>query len=63
VQIFTSPKAMPAVFPHTDNPRWRRLGYDARWPALGHNPKWVNFGYSPRWNGFQQPPNQAVTPQ
>jgi hypothetical protein len=53
VQIFTSPKAMPAVFPHTNNPKWRGLGYNARWPTLGHNPKWQDFGYSPRWDGFQ----------
>jgi H+/Cl- antiporter ClcA len=53
VQIFTSPKAMPAVFPHTSNPKWRGLGYNARWPTLGHNPKWQDFGYSPRWDGFQ----------
>jgi hypothetical protein len=53
VQIFTSPKAMPAVFPRSRNPKWRGLGYNARWPALGHNPKWQDFGYSPRWNGFQ----------
>ena len=53
VQIFTSPKAMPAVFPYTDNPKWRGLGYNARWPVLGHNPKWQDFGYSPRWEGFQ----------
>jgi hypothetical protein len=53
VQIVTSPKAMPAVFPHTHNPKWRGLGYNARWPTLGHNPKWQDFGYSPRWEGFQ----------
>jgi len=53
VQIVTSPKAMPAVFPHTNNPKWRGLGYNARWPTLGHNPKWQDFGYSPRWDGFQ----------
>jgi len=44
---------MPAVFPYTDNPKWRGLGYNARWPVLGHNPKWQDFGYSPRWEGFQ----------
>ena len=53
MQIVTSPKAMPAVFPHTNNPKWRGLGYNARWPTLGHNPKWQDFGYSPRWEGFQ----------
>ena len=53
MQIVTSPNALPAVFPPTNNPKWRGLGYDARWPTLGHNPKWQNFGYSPKWNGFQ----------
>jgi hypothetical protein len=53
VQIFTAPKAMPAVFPHSHNPKWRGLGFDARWPTLGHNPKWQDFGYSPKWDGFQ----------
>jgi hypothetical protein len=53
VQIFTSPKDMPAVFPHSNNPRWRGLGYNARWPTLGHDPKWQDFGYSPKWDGFQ----------
>jgi hypothetical protein len=52
VQIFTSPKAMPAL-PHTNNPKWRGLGYNARWPTLGHNPKWQDFGYDPKWDGFQ----------
>jgi hypothetical protein len=54
VQIVTSPKALPALFPHTNNPKWRGLGYNARWPTLGHNPKWLqNFGYDPKWDGFQ----------
>jgi hypothetical protein len=44
VQIVTSPKALPTVFPGTNNPRWRGLGYNARWPKLGHNPKWEDFG-------------------
>ena len=60
VQIFTSPKAMPAVFPPTNNPKWRGLGYNARWPTLGHNPKWQDFGYSPRWEGFQ--PSRHIAP-
>ena len=60
VQIFTSPKVMPAVFPHTNNPRWRGLGYNARWPALGHDPKWQNFGYGPKWDGFQ--PSRHIAP-
>jgi len=54
VQIFSSPHAAPAVFPHSSNPRWRGLGYNSRWPALGHNPKWQDFGYNPKYNGFQQ---------
>jgi hypothetical protein len=53
VQISTSPKDMPAVFPHTNNPKWRGLRYNARWLALGHNPKWQDFGYDPKWDGFQ----------
>jgi hypothetical protein len=53
VQIFSSPHALPAVFPHSDNPKWRGLGYDPRWPALGHDPKWNGLGYDPRWDGFQ----------
>ena len=51
-QIFTSTKALPA-FPHTNNPEWRGLGYNARWPTLGHNPKWQDFGYDPKWDGSQ----------
>jgi hypothetical protein len=64
VQIVTSPKAMPAVFPHTNNPKWRGLGYNARWPTLGHNPKWQDFGYSPRWDGFQTAllPDPGISP-
>jgi hypothetical protein len=53
VQIFSSPPALPAVFPRSNNPKWRGLGYDPRWPALGHNPRWNGLGYDPRWNGFQ----------
>jgi hypothetical protein len=53
VQIFSSPHSLPAVFPHSNNPKWRGLGYNPRWPALGHNPKWQDFGYDPKWNGFQ----------
>ena len=60
VQIVTSPEAMPAVFPHTNNPKWRGLGYNARWPMVGHNPKWQDFGYSPRWDGFQ--PSRHIAP-
>lgn len=37
------------VLPHSNNPRWRELGYNPRWPASGHNPKWQNFGHNPRW--------------
>ena|ERR1700736_1771352 len=53
VQISTSPNDMPAVFPHSNNPKWRGLRYNARWPGLGHNPKWRDFGYDPKWDGFQ----------
>jgi hypothetical protein len=53
VQIFASPKTMPAVFLYSNNPKWRGLDYDGRWPTLGHNPKWQDFGYSPKWDGFQ----------
>ena len=53
VQISASPKALPAVFPHTNDANWRGLGYDARWGSLGYDPKWRNFGYDARWNGFQ----------
>ena len=53
VQISASPKALPAVFPHSHDPKWSGVGYDGRWPTLGHNPKWQDFGYSPRWDGFQ----------
>jgi hypothetical protein len=52
-QIFSSPRSLPAVFPHSNNPKWGGLGYDPRWPALGHNPKWNGLGYDPRWDGFQ----------
>lgn len=60
VQIFTSPNALPAVFPHTNNPKWRGLGYNARWPTMGHNPKWQDFGYDPKWDGFQ--PSRHIAP-
>ena len=63
VQIVTSPKDLPAVFPHTNNPRWRGLGYNARWPTLGHDPKWQDFGYSPKWDGFQPPRHIAPLPK
>jgi hypothetical protein len=53
VQIVTSPKALPALFPPTNDPKWLGSGYDAKWPTLGHNPKWQNFGYDPKWDGFQ----------
>ena len=62
VQILTSPKAMPAVFPHTNNPKWRGLGYNARWPTVGHNPKWQDFGYDPKWDGFQPSRHIAAMP-
>lgn len=60
VQIITSPETTPAVFPHTNNPKWRGLGYNARWPTLGHNPKWQDFGYDPKWDGFQ--PSRHIAP-
>jgi hypothetical protein len=53
VQIFSSPHTLPAVFPHSKNPKWRGVGHNPKWPALGHNPKWQDFGYNPKWNGFQ----------
>ena len=62
VQILTSPKAMPAVFPHSNNPKWRGLGYNARWPTLGHNPRWQDFGYDPKWDGFQPSRHIAAMP-
>jgi hypothetical protein len=64
VQIFTSPHPMPRVLPHSNNPKWRGLGYNPRWPALGHNPKWQDFGYNPRWNEFQTPLEvQGIRPE
>jgi hypothetical protein len=51
------------VFPRSNNPKWRGLGYDARWPTLGHNPKWQDFGYSPKWDGFQPPRHIAPIPK
>ncbi len=63
VEIVTSPKDLPAVFPRSNNPKWRGLGYDARWPTLGHNPKWQDFGYSPKWDGFQPPRHIAPIPK
>lgn len=60
VQISTSPKALPAVFPDTHNPKWRGLGYNARWPAVGHNPRWQDFGYDPKWDGFQPQPHRRA---
>jgi hypothetical protein len=56
VQIVASPQAIPRLYPTTNNPKWRGVGYNPRWPALGHNPKWVNFGYNPRYSGFQPRP-------
>ena len=35
VQVYTSPRSLPRVFPHSDNPKWRGLGYNARWPMIG----------------------------
>src|SRR6478609_10813215 len=53
VQIVTSPKDLPAMLPHTNDPNWRGLGYDGRWAYLGYDPRWRDFGYDARWNGFQ----------
>ena len=50
-------------FPHSNNPKWRGLGYNARWPVLGHNPKWQAFGYDPKYSGFQPRPSVLRAPQ
>jgi hypothetical protein len=52
-QVYTSPRALPRVFPHSNNPKWRGSGYSAKWPEYGHNPKWRAFGYDPKYSGFQ----------
>jgi hypothetical protein len=57
VQVYTSPRALPRVFPHSGNPKWRGSGYNARWPKIGHNPKWQDFGYDPKYSGFQPRPS------
>jgi hypothetical protein len=62
-QVYTSPRALPRVFPHSSNPRWLGLGYNARWPVLGHNPKWQAFGYDPKYRGFQPRPSVLRAPQ
>lgn len=63
VQVYTSPRALRRVFPHSNNPKWRGLGYNARWPTIGHNPKWLAFGYDPKYNGFQPRPSVLRAPQ
>jgi hypothetical protein len=63
VELYTSPRALPQVFPHSGNPKWRGLGYSARWPVLGHNPKWQAFGYDPKYSGFQPRPSVLRAPQ
>jgi hypothetical protein len=62
-QVHTSPRALPRVSPHSNNPKWRGLGYNARWPAVGHNPKWQAFGYDPKYSGFQPRPSVLRAPQ
>ena len=47
VQIVASPQAIPRLYPTTNNPKWRGVGY---------NPKWQEFGYNPRYSGFQPRP-------
>jgi hypothetical protein len=56
-QVHTSPHALPAVFPPSNNPRWRDLGYSARFPNYGFDPKWQAFGYNPLYSGFQPRPS------
>jgi hypothetical protein len=63
VQVYTSPRSLAAVFPHSNNPKWRGLGYNARWPVLGHNPRWQAFGYDPKYSGFQPRPSVLRAPQ
>ncbi|PXX00740.1 hypothetical protein C8E89_1331 [Mycolicibacterium moriokaense] len=63
VQVYTSPRALPRVFPHSGNPKWLGLGYNARWPVLGHNPRWQAFGYDPKYSGFQPRPSVLRAPQ
>jgi hypothetical protein len=62
-QVHTSPRALPRVSPHSNNPKWLGLGYNARWPAVGHNPKWQAFGYNPLYSGFQPRPSVLRAPQ
>jgi hypothetical protein len=57
VQVHTSPRALPRVFPPTINPRWRDSGYSARFPEYGFDPKWQAFGYNPLYSGFQPRPS------
>ena len=63
VQVYTSPRSLPRVFPHSNNPKWRGSGYNARWPTIGHNPKWQAFGYDPKYSGFQPRPSVLRAPQ
>src|ERR1700752_717194 len=57
VQVYTSPRALPRVFPPSINPRWRDLGYSARFPEYGFDPKYQAFGYNPLYSGFQPRPS------
>jgi hypothetical protein len=63
VQVYTSPRSLPRVFPHSNNPKWRGSGYNARWPTIGHNPRWQAFGYDPKYSGFQPRPSVLRAPQ
>jgi hypothetical protein len=64
VQAYTSPRALPRVFPPSINPRWRDLGYSAPFPNYGFDPKWQAFGYNPKYSGFQPRPSVLrTTPQ
>jgi hypothetical protein len=63
VQVYTSPRALPRVFPPTINPRYRGNGYSARFPAYGFDPKWQSFGYNPLYSGFQPRPSVLRPPQ
>jgi hypothetical protein len=62
-QVYTSPQALPRVFPPSINPRWRGIGYSARFPKYGFDPKWQGFGYNPRYSGFQPRPSVLRAPQ
>lgn len=54
----TTPRKLD-VLPHSGDPRWLALGYNAKWPHIGYDPKWQGFGYEPQYNGFQPPSRSA----